>query len=153
EATPPERTKDSCAVGETQELRALSVQEIELRLKAEAQTPPLAESEALEGEAEVAAPELEHALYDEHVRGFDEGPTLLDAVGLPPRPVPQPDFRRGERPDQRKERRLDAHELRESNAVEVEQSYREYELPEPARAAPKKPKARKPRKTGKRKKR
>jgi hypothetical protein len=128
------------------------VQEIELRLKGDAQAPPLAEDDAHVSSAEPTAPELDHELYEEYVRGFDDVPTLLDAVALPPRRVPEADFRRGERPDQRKERRLDAQALRAATAAEIEQSYREYEQPEPARAARKKPKRRTPRKSGKRKK-
>lgn len=159
----PGQTKDAGSAGETQELRALSVQEIELRLKGhaghaghagDAHAAPFTEDDAHPSSSDLAATELDHALYDEYVRGFDEVPTLHDAVHLPPRPAPQPDFRRGERPDRRKEPRLDAQALREAKAAEVEQAYREYERPEPAPVAErKKPKRAKPRKSGKRKKR
>ena len=157
-ANEPAQTRDPGSAGETQELRALSVQEIELRLKGDAQAPPpageyAAEEDAHPSSAEPAEPELDHALYDEYVRGFDDVPTLLDAVALPPRRVLEPDFRRGERPDQRKEQRLDPQAARSARTADLEQSYREYEQPEPARAARKKPKPRKPRKSGKRKKR
>jgi hypothetical protein len=156
-ANPSEHTKDSRSAGETQELRALSVQEIELRLKADAQTEAadawLAVVLVLEEQARHERTEVDHVLYDEYVRGFDEVPTLLDAVSAPPRRVVQPDFRRGERPDQRKERRLDAQALRDEKTAELEHAYREYEHPEHARAAAKKPKGNKPRKSGKRKKR
>jgi hypothetical protein len=155
-ASPPAQTQDACADGETQELRALSVQEIELRLKGDAEALPFAERDAYASPAELATPELDHALYDEYVRGFNDVPTLHDAVALPPRRAAQPDFRRGERPDQRRERRRDAREQRDANLAELEQSYREYELPEPARSAGSKPKARKPRtprKASRRKKR
>ena len=145
--------EDFAAAGETQELRALSVQEIELRLKGDADSAPPPEDDADMSSADLATPELDHALYDEYVRGFDDVPTLLDAVALPPRRVPQPDFRRGERPDRRKEQRLDAQALRAATAAEIERSYREYEQPESAPAAPKKPKRPKSRKSGKRKKR
>lgn len=148
----PGQTKDPGA-GETQELRALSVQEIELRLKGDAQTPPPVEDTPAASPADFATPELDHALYDEYVRGFDDVPTLHDAVALPPRRVPQPDFRRGERPDRRKEQRLDAHALRADKAADIELAYREYEQPEPAPASRKKPKRPKSRKSGKRKKR
>jgi len=156
-ASPPAQTKDSRSAGETQELRGLSVQEIELWLKGEAQADagdtPFAESDALEEQAGVARSEFDHAVYEEYVRGFDDVPTLHDAVGMPPRRVVPPDFRRGERPDQRKERRLDAQSLREARTADLEGSYLEYEQPEPARGANKKPKRGRPRKSGKRKKR
>jgi hypothetical protein len=157
-ASPPEQTQDSCATGETQEFRALSVQEIELRLKGEAQALPFAEGEERYDPTEIATPELDHAVYDEYVRDLNDVPTLHDAVALPPRRAPQPDFRRGQRPDQRKERRLDAREQRDANLAEIEHSYREYELPEPAKSVGAKTKARKahkprtPRKSGKRRK-
>lgn len=152
-ASQPGQTQDSGVAGETQELRALSVQEIELRLKGDGQPSPPADDHASLSSAELATPELDHALYDEYVRGFDDVPTLHDAVALPPRRVPQPDFRLGERADRRKEQRTDAQALRAVKAAEIEQSYREYEQPEPAPAAPKKPKRPKSRKSGKRKKR
>ena len=156
-AGPPARTKDSRSAGETQELRGLSVQEIELWLKGEAQADewqaPFAEIDALEEQAGVARSEFDHAAYQEYARGFDDVPTLHDAVGLPPRRVVPPDFRRGERPDQRKERRLDAQSLREARTADLEGAYLEYAQPEPARGASKKPKRGKPRKSGKRKKR
>ena len=156
-ADPPGRTKDSRSAGETQELRALSVQEIELRLKGSSSADGAEDSVAivlvLEEQARHQRTELDHALYDEYVRGFDDVPTLLDAVGAPPRRAVQPDFRRGERPDQRKAPRLDAQELRDANTAELERAYREYEHPEQAGTAAKKPKRNKPRKSGKRKKR
>lgn len=62
--------------------------------------------------------------YEEYVRGLDEVPTLVDAVV--PGPRPPPDFRRGERPDQRKKPRPDAWLARESLSSEIELLYREY---------------------------
>lgn len=158
-ASPPEPTKDSRSAGETQELRALSVQEIELRLKGEAPADtddvPLTVIDVaeLEEQAEISTREIDLAVYQEYVRGFDDVPTLHDAVVVPPRPPVPPDFRRGERPNQRKEPRLDAQAVREAKTGELEQSYREYEQPGPPPAARKKSKSRKPRKSGKRKKR
>ncbi|HET7131410.1 MAG TPA: hypothetical protein VFJ95_04145, partial [Gammaproteobacteria bacterium] len=137
---------------------ALSAQEIEHELAAESfyQAPPEVIA-ALEAQAQLLRPELDHAVYDEYVRGFDDVPTLLDVVGSPPRRVVQPDFRRGERPDRRKEPRLDALTEREARGAELEQLYQEYARPDSkpstARAADKKPKRGKPRRPGKRKKR
>ena len=115
------------------------MQEIELWLKGEAQAdawePPFAEIDALEEQAGVARSEFDHAVYEEYLRGFDDVPTLRDAVGMPPRRVVPPDFRRGERPDQRKERRLDAQSLREARTADLEGSYREYSSPSRARRA------------------
>ena len=62
--------------------------------------------------------------YDEYVRGLEEVPTLVDAVA--PGPKPPPDFRSGERPDQRKEPRPDAWLARESLSSEIELLYHEY---------------------------
>jgi hypothetical protein len=70
--------------------------------------------------------------YDEYVRGLDEVPTLHDAVS--PGPKPPPDFRSGERPDQRKEPRPDAWLARESLASEIERLYREYSSDPPPAA-------------------
>jgi hypothetical protein len=66
----------------------------------------------------------ERDLYEEYVLGLDDLPVLRDAVALPP--PPPPDFRHGERPDLRKERRDDAHAARERRATEREQAYIEY---------------------------
>jgi hypothetical protein len=86
--------------------------------------------------------------YDEYVRGFDDVPTLRDAVTAPP--SPPPDFRRGERPDLRRDARPDHHAHRESQTTELEIVYREYveALASPPKLpkAPRAPKSRKPRK-------
>lgn len=67
---------------------------------------------------------VERDLYDEYVLGLDDLPVLRDAISLPP--PPPPDFRHGERPDLRKERRDDAHAARERRAAERERDYGEY---------------------------
>ena len=66
------------------------------------------------------------AAYEEYVRGFDDIPILQDAVHAPPRPRPQPDFRRGERRDARKAPRPDAYTVREEVLAELERLYAEY---------------------------
>ena len=66
------------------------------------------------------------ALYEEYLRGFDRVPILRDAVVIPPPRIAPPDFRQGERPDVRRETRLDALSLRESNVAELELVYQEY---------------------------
>lgn len=72
--------------------------------------------------------------YDEYVRGLEEVPTLVDAVA--PGPRPPPDFRNGERPDQRKEPRPDAWLERESLSSEIERLYSEYASGSAADAKP-----------------
>ena len=90
------------------------------------------------------------AVYQEYVRGFDDIPVLQDAVHIPPRPPVQPDFRRGERRDARKEPRPDAYSIREKHRAELEELYGEYVEPPAAARATKKRKTAK-RKTQKRK--
>ena len=90
-----------------------------------------------------------HALYDEYVRGFDEVPVLRDAVALPPRRV-TPDFRKGERPDNRSEARPDPYSAREAKSAETAALYAEYVDPEVGRPKPKK--KRKPKSKSKNKK-
>jgi hypothetical protein len=63
-------------------------------------------------------------VYDEYVRALDDVPVLRDAVALPP--PPPPDFRRGERPNLRKEPRGDSAIERGRRAAETEDAYREY---------------------------
>lgn len=158
-APAPHPAARSGAAPDAQRRPALRAQEAGLSLDQPADAgTPLEEIAALEERAERVGHELDHAVYDEYVRGFDAVPTLYDAVGAPPRRPLQPDFRHGERPDQRKEQRLDALTLRETRAAELERSYREYAEPAPAQpqsaaAKGKKPKRTQPRKTGKRKKR
>jgi hypothetical protein len=84
-----------------------------------------------------------HAVYAEYVRGFDDIPVLQDAVRIPPARAPQPDFRRGERRDARREQRPDAYSAREANAAEIELLYQEYSRPAPAAVRPKRKKAQK----------
>jgi hypothetical protein len=152
----PERTREAHRAGETQELRSLSVQEIEEWLKADpsAEATDAAAAHLATAE-EHDTGETEHSVYDEYVRGFDDVPTLLDAVGPPPPRRHAPDFRQGERPDLRREPRVDARALRETKAADLERAYVEYLRPdEPARPASKKPaKHNKSRRSGKRKKR
>lgn len=86
---------------------------------------------------------VNHVLYDEYVRGFDEVPVLNDAVRIPPpRPVPR-SFVRGERPSLRGEERPDSYSLREADAAELEGLYLEYVAPKPAGRKPKKRAAKK----------
>jgi hypothetical protein len=155
--TPAREPAREPSAGGARQLPPLSGQEIEHELAAEPlYQAPLEEIGALEAHARLLRPELDHAVYDEYVRGFDDVPTLLDVVGSPPRRAVQPDFRRGERPDRRKEPRLDALTEREARGAELEKLYQEYARPEAkAERAPggKKPKRGKPRKPGKRKKR
>ena len=86
----------------------------------------------------------DRAHYDEYVRGFDEVPILDDAVTIPPRRPTPPSFVRGERRNLRKQERPDGYSQREANMAVLEQLYREYLDPQPARrtrktAAKKKP--------------
>jgi len=76
--------------------------------------------------------------YAEYLRGFDDIPVLQDAVRVPPPRRRQPDFRRGERRDVRKEPRADAYTLRESKLAELDGLYDEY--CRPVAAPPPKPK-------------
>jgi hypothetical protein len=90
----------------------------------------------------------DRAHYDEYVRGFDEVPILDDAVIIPPRQPTPPSFVRGERRNLRKQQRPDGYSQREANLADIEESYREYLDPQPARgkrktAARKKPTRRK----------
>jgi hypothetical protein len=85
-----------------------------------------------------------NAVYEEYLRGFDDIPVLQDAVRIPPRRHPPPDFRRGERRDVRQEPRPDAYSVREAIQAELELLYLEYSRPAPARAVrPKRKKAQK----------
>jgi hypothetical protein len=84
-----------------------------------------------------------HSLYEEYVRGFDEIPVLDDAVRIPPRRSPPPNFVRGERRDLRKEDRDDGYSLRETSRAEIETLYCEYLAPKAAKPKRKPPRARK----------
>lgn len=84
------------------------------------------------------------ARYAEYLLLLDRVPVLRDVVQEPPH-VPTRDFRRGERPDVRRQPREDAYVLRERHARDVDEQYAEYSslLNEPpkrrgARQAPKK---------------
>jgi hypothetical protein len=93
-----------------------------------------------------AAPNAElgnQADYDEYLRGFDRIPVLHDAVSVPVRTPPPPDFRRGERPDVRKDARPDSYTARQTNLAELDRLYAEYSDPSPA-APVKQKKARTP---------
>jgi hypothetical protein len=81
---------------------------------------------------------VNHVLYDEYVRGFDEVPVLNDAVSVPPRPARPPSFVRGERRSWRTEERPDSYSLREASRAELELLYREYVAPKPVGRKPKK---------------
>jgi hypothetical protein len=72
------------------------------------------------------------AAYDEYLRWFDRIPVLQDTVSVPVRPPPPPDFRRGERPNARREARPDSYTAREANLAELERLYDEYLNPSPA---------------------
>jgi hypothetical protein len=72
------------------------------------------------------------AAYAEYARGFDDIPVLSDAVHSPPRPPLPPDFRRGERPNVRKETRPDSYTLRETIDAELVSLYAEYCAAAPA---------------------
>lgn len=84
------------------------------------------------------------ALYQEYVRGFDEIPVLDDAVIIRPRPPAPPSFVRGERRNLRRQDRPDGYEQREANRTELENLYREYLDPTPARRRRKPGGAKKP---------
>jgi hypothetical protein len=75
-----------------------------------------------------------HAHYEEYVRGFDEIPVLNDAVRIPPRREPPPNFVRGERRSLRREERPDGYSQREASLAEIETHYREYSAPTAVRA-------------------
>ena len=75
--------------------------------------------------------QVNHSLYDEYVRGFDEVPVLDDAVSIPPRRSLPPNFVRGERRNLRGEERPDGYALREAGRAELEALYREYVAPKP----------------------
>ena len=66
-----------------------------------------------------------YAVYEEYLRMLDEVPVLSDIVDEPPR-IRIRDFRRGERPDARKQPREDPYLLREQLAWDIEQRYAEY---------------------------
>jgi hypothetical protein len=84
-----------------------------------------------------------NSAYDEYLRGFDDIPVLQDAVRIPP-PLPrQPEFRRGERRDVRREQRPDAYSLREATLTEIELLYCEYAQPTPVAQGPKRKKRQK----------
>ena len=74
---------------------------------------------------------VNHSLYDEYVRGFDEVPVLDDAVSIPPRRSLPPNFVRGERRNLRNEERPDGYALREASRAELESQYGEYVAPKP----------------------
>jgi hypothetical protein len=82
---------------------------------------------------------VNHSLYEEYVRGFDEVPVLNDAVSVPPRPPRPPSFVRGERRSLRGEERPDSYSLREAGVAELERLYLEYVAPKPVRRKSKKP--------------
>jgi hypothetical protein len=84
------------------------------------QTRPLEDPAATNGELG------NQAAYDEYLRGFDQIPVLQDAVSVPVRPPPPPDFRRGQRPDVRKEARPDSYTARQANLAALERLYDEY---------------------------
>jgi hypothetical protein len=84
-----------------------------------------------------------HTLYVEYVRGFDEIPVLDDAVRIPPRRSPPPNFVRGERPSLRKEERADSYVLREASRAEIEVLYGEYVAPQSATPKRKPPRRKK----------
>jgi hypothetical protein len=86
---------------------------------------------------------VNHSLYDEYVRGFDEVPVLDDAVIVPPRRALPPNFVRGERRNLRSEQRADGYSIREANLAELELLYREYVAPTPLAPKPKKRAAKK----------
>lgn len=88
---------------------------------------------------------VNHALYEEYLRGFDDIPVLDDAVRIPPRPAPPPSFVRGERRSLRKHERNDGYLLREAFLAELERQYQEYvaPLPDPAKKAKKRRKRKK----------
>ncbi|HJR69365.1 MAG TPA: hypothetical protein VKA43_04950 [Gammaproteobacteria bacterium] len=86
---------------------------------------------------------INHSLYDEYVRGFDEVPVLNDAVSVPPRPPRPPSFVRGERRSLRGEERPDSYSLREASLAEIELLYREYAAPKPVGRKPRKRAAKK----------
>jgi len=93
-----------------------------------------------------------NAVYEEYLRGFDDIPVLQDAIRIPPRRHPPPDFRRGERRDVRDVQRPDAYAVREVSQAELELLYHEYSQPAPApavRAKRKKIKKKQKRKTTK----
>ena len=91
-----------------------------------------------------------NSVYEEYLRGFDDIPVLQDAVGMPPRRHPPPDFRRGERRDVRQEPRPDAYSVREAGLAEVEILYHEYAQPAAAAAVRPKRKKKQKRKSKKR---
>ena len=79
---------------------------------------------------------VDHSLYDEYVRGFDEVPVLNDAVSIPlPRPAPR-SFVHGERRSLRGEERPDSYSSREADLTELERLYLEYAAPKPVRRKP-----------------
>ena len=88
------------------------------------------------------------AAYKEYARGFDDVPVLFDAVRIPPRRSTEPDFRRGERRDVRKEPRSDGYAARESTLEQLELLYEEYSRPEPP--TPSRPTKKKRKKASKR---
>lgn len=81
--------------------------------------------------------QLDHLLYDEYVRGFDELPVLNDAVSIPPPRRAPRSFVRGERRSLRGEERPDSYSLREAKLTELERLYLEYAAPKPVRRKPK----------------
>jgi hypothetical protein len=85
----------------------------------------------------------DHFLYEEYVQGFDEIPVLEDAVSIPPRRSPPPNFVRGERRSLRKAERTDDYSLREASLAEIETLYGEYLAPKAAKPKRKQPRAKK----------
>ena len=84
-----------------------------------------------------------HTLYQEYVRGFDEVPVLEDAVSIPPRRTPPPNFVHGERPSLGKEDRADGYVFREATRAEIEALYGEYVAPKSAKPKRKPPRRKK----------
>lgn len=74
----------------------------------------------------------DRVMYEEYVRGFDEVPILDDAVRIPPRSSPPPNFVRGERPSLRKAERTDGYSFRQASLAEIEALYGEYLAPQAA---------------------
>jgi len=97
--------------------------------------------------------DTQELLYEEYLRGFDDLPVLRDAVSPPPPRVARPDFRRGERRDQRKVAREDTQSLRQLRERDLEATYREYLGAELEPSNKKKSPAKKRRKSGKGRKR
>ena len=90
--------------------------------------PRLARSSSVDGDEPA-----DRVMYEEYVRGFDEIPILDDAVRIPPRRSPPPNFVRGERASLRKAERTDGFSLRQASLDEIATLYDEYLAPQAAR--------------------